>query len=634
MSQNKPLTHTDNSTKGGQIFSHIWRMKLQTFNLLFIIFFLTFAFVWSYLVVMNGVSWWEIFDVYLCGYLVGHLKLIFWEPFKTLFVLPMNEVSMGIDGLLHKPVKPLSSIYVENKDLLTSLYVPKWGGRYVWQTLSFLKQPWVKSISHPINMYVYWSAASGASAMFAMLSYFIRRGARTQNPHILEGQEQVSQEVLAQIIGENKSDLMLSPKLPFVKGTHTEHTLLVGSTGQGKTNRMMDILGQLRAQGKKVVVLDITGEFTSTFFRQGKDILLNPLDARSHTWDVWSEKLLLHEYDAWAASMIPENGRDPVWHETARKLLATTALRLQDSQDKSMKKILEWSCWVPLGRDTERFYANSPVSGIMLQNSEKTTIGVRMSLSNSISALEHLEASDTPLSITEWMKETNDEWLFLTALPSQRNTLAPLLASWFNFSFLGLERCGPQKDREIWFVIDELPGLRYRIDALPRMVAEGRKYGACCLFGFQNKAQLDHLFGMHDAKAILSNCSTKVIYRTPETQTADYISNTLGRVEIQESSENISLGSHQMRDGVNLNQSRRVKPVVSATDIMNLERFEAFVSLPGDLPIAKVTFPLVKTQTICEAFVAKEPSKEKSTNEVFEVDTPKVENVTHFKKTA
>ncbi|MFO0524669.1 MAG: type IV secretion system DNA-binding domain-containing protein, partial [Alphaproteobacteria bacterium] len=96
-----------------------------------------------------------------------------------------------------------------------------------------------------------------------------------------------------------------------------------------------------------------------------------------------------------------------------------------------------------------------------------------------------------------------------------------------------------------------------------------------------------------------------VIYRTPESQTAEYIASTLGRIEVQESSENLSLGSHQMRDGVNLSQSRREKHVVTPTDIMNLERFEAYVSLPGDYPIAKIKFPLVEMAPLCEPFIPK-----------------------------
>lgn len=49
---------------------------------------------------------------------------------------------------------------------------------------------------------------------------------------------------------------------------------------------MMD---QVRAQGKRAIVYDTSGEFTATYFREGKDIILNPFDARSPNWNVWRE---------------------------------------------------------------------------------------------------------------------------------------------------------------------------------------------------------------------------------------------------------------------------------------------------------------------------------------------------------
>jgi|GEM_PF-4053096 len=602
---NNHFTQTDSATRGGQIFSHVWRMKMQNLSLLFTIFMVSAALMLIFLLYVRGWNLWSLCDVYLSGWCFGNLKLTLLNPFKVYVAKPFSDLMFELARLMGRPARHLDILYVHKKDLLTHVYAPSLSKIATWRTFIFVDLPWVKKYAAHYNHILMHSVLFGGVVTMIMSVYFHLKGKKTKEDHVLDGDACVDPKTLARKIGQEAANLKLSPEIPFVEGTQTQHTILIGSTGQGKTNRMVDILRQLRAQGHKVVVLDITGEFTSLFFREKKDILLNPLDSRSHPWDVWCEDLLTHEYDAYAASMVPENLRDPVWHESARKLLATTALLLKDDEERSMQEILDLSCNKPVDREIEKFYENSPAAVTMQVKGERTTMSVRMTLSTSIQAFSNLEKSDDPFSITKWMKEEDDSWLFLTALPSQRNTLAPLLASWFNFAFLGLERCGPQQGRQIWFVIDELPGLRHRIDALPRMVAEGRKYGACCLFGLQNKAQLDHLFGQHDAKAILSNCATKVIFRTPEASTAQYISDTLGRIEVQESNENISLGAHQMRDGVNLSANRRIKPVVSATDIMSLNRFEAYVSLPGNLPIAKVTFPLVTPTPICEAFTPK-----------------------------
>lgn len=599
------ITQTDSATRGGQIFSHVWRMKMQNLSLLFTFFLVSTALMLFFLLCVRGWSFWTLYDVYLKGWCIGHIKLTFLIPFKVYVAKPFSDLMFELARLMGRPASHFEILYVGVKDLLTQVYVPPLSKTAIWRTFIFVNIPWVKKYAFHYNAILMHSVLFGCVVTFLTSIYFHVKGQKTKEDHVLDGNACVDPKALSKRIGKTAASLKISPDIPFIEGTQTQHTMLIGSTGQGKTNRMVDILSQLRTQGRKVVVLDITGEFTSLFFREKKDILLNPLDSRSHPWDVWCEDLLTHEYDAYAASMVPENLRDPVWHESARKLLATTALLLKEDKDRSMQEMLDLSCNKPVDADIEKFYENSPAAVTMQVKGERTTMSVRMTLSTSIQAFSNLEKSENPFSITKWMKEEDDSWLFLTALPSQRNTLAPLLASWFNFAFLGLERCGPQHARKIWFVIDELPGLRHRIDALPRMVAEGRKYGACCLFGLQNKAQLDHLFGQHDAKAILSNCATKIIFRTPEASTAQYISETLGRIEVQESNENISLGAHQMRDGVNLSANRRIKPAVSASDIMSLNRFEAYVSLPGNLPIAKVTFPLVTPKAICEAFVPK-----------------------------
>ena len=57
-----------------------------------------------------------------------------------------------------------------------------------------------------------------------------------------------------------------------------------------------------------------------------------------------------------------------------------------------------------------------------------------------------------------------------------------------------------------------------------------------------------------------------------------------------ESSTSISFGAHQVRDGVSISEHRQMKPVVSANDIMALDNLEAYLSLLGNTPVARVEF--------------------------------------------
>lgn len=126
--------------------------------------------------------------------------------------------------------------------------------------------------------------------------------------------------------------------------------------------------------------------------------------------------------------------------------------------------------------------------------------------------------------------------------------------------------------------------------ALPKALAEVRKYGGCFVLGLQDLSQLDDLYGVNITRTISGNTGTKVIFRLPDTYTATRISEFLGKQEIIEPNESISYGAHQMRDGVNLSDQRLSKPTISYTDIIQLNNLEAYLQLPGNMPITKVKF--------------------------------------------
>ena len=138
-------------------------------------------------------------------------------------------------------------------------------------------------------------------------------------------------------------------------------------------------------------------------------------------------------------------------------------------------------------------------------------------------------------------------------------------------------------------MIDELISLNKQ-ETLSKTLAEIRKDGGCIAAGIQNIPQLQEQYGHAETRSLTSLFNTKVIFRNGDPETAKYMSEMLGEQEILESVEGISYGAHQMRDGVSLNEQKRMKPVVSATVIMSLNDLEAYLKLPGNLPVTKLKF--------------------------------------------
>jgi type IV secretory pathway TraG/TraD family ATPase VirD4 len=128
-----------------------------------------------------------------------------------------------------------------------------------------------------------------------------------------------------------------------------------------------------------------------------------------------------------------------------------------------------------------------------------------------------------------------------------------------------------------------------------------------------------------EAESLVSLLNTHVIFRNGHPDTARVMSQMLGEQEVREAVESISYGAHQMRDGVSLNDQNKTKPVVTPTELMSLENFEAYLKLPGNLPVTKITFGAPSMKTDCSAFLPitnDKPVKEKESSELPNKDCP------------
>ena len=117
--------------------------------------------------------------------------------------------------------------------------------------------------------------------------------------------------------------------VPYPKRAETQHTIVSGTTGSGKTVLISDLVEQIRKRGERCVVYDKMGSYTRSFFDPERDVLLNPLDARSPRWSPFFEARSPRDFDTMAAALIPQQKDtvDPFWVTAARQLFANGAGR-------------------------------------------------------------------------------------------------------------------------------------------------------------------------------------------------------------------------------------------------------------------------------------------------------------------
>ena len=119
--------------------------------------------------------------------------------------------------------------------------------------------------------------------------------------------------------------------ITYPLGLEQSHTMLVGTTGTGKTVVLRDLLKQSRERNVRSVVFDLTGAFIEAFYDPARDIILNPMDARCPQWTLFDDASSEAEFTAIAEALVPHDGggSEQFWVQAARLLFVEMAMRLQ-----------------------------------------------------------------------------------------------------------------------------------------------------------------------------------------------------------------------------------------------------------------------------------------------------------------
>ena len=424
-------------------------------------------------------------------------------------------------------------------------------------------------------------------SIFIFSCYWFNRGSSRQKTKILKGYKLVTPNVLKKEINKIGASNIKIADIPLPINAECEHIMIAGMTGSGKTNAIHGLLQQIKALEHKAIIVDTSGGFVSRFFDPKHDQLLNPFDARTSNWDLWEECSHDYEFVEFAESLIPSNQYDPFWTKAAQQVFATAAIQTKNSSEKSIQKLLQNLLAVPL----EQVYAtlkDTWVTSYVNPDAEKMALSIIATLGSALQSLKYLTNKGPTFSINHWLSQPTGGWLFLSALPTQREVLKPLMSAWFSIAVKSLMGLGENRNRRIWFIIDELAALN-KLPILAQALAEVRKFGGCCVLGFQDLQQLDTLYGVSTARTLGSLTGTKIVFRL-DSYGAKQMAELFGTQEILEPNRSISFGAHQMRDGVSLTEQHNVRYLVTPTDLMRLDNLEAFIKFPRNLDVSKLKF--------------------------------------------
>lgn len=398
---------------------------------------------------------------------------------------------------------------------------------------------------------------------------------------------------------QRRSDLQLAG-LYLVKDAEVKHFLMHGTTGVGKTQVIRHLLKQVRARQEKAIILDDGGAYAAEFYDASKgDIILNPFDMRCPNWDAWAECDTEADFENFATALIPdESDKDKFWVNSARNILSSIMRQLKETGNSNYQALLKFCLNFPLDK-LQAMLKDTPAEQLVDGDIAKTATTIRAVMTNHVKSLRYLpQEKDKPtFSFKSWLQNADKHQgacVFIVVRDKDMQAIQSLISLWVGIVTTHVKSLERSRSRRIWLMLDEVMNLN-RLHNLSKTLATGRNYGLCCVLGIQNKAQLRETYGRDGAQAIFDLLSTQLFFRSTSGEIADEVSRELGESEVIERVENYSYGAESVRDGVSINQNKRIKRVVSYTQIQNLNDLECYIKLPANLPRVKLKLPQPKT---------------------------------------
>lgn len=377
----------------------------------------------------------------------------------------------------------------------------------------------------------------------------------------------------------------------------TEGIMMLGDPGTGKSQTIHHFLLQIAARrpAEAAVIYDPACEFVKRHYnRQRGDVILNPLDKRSPYWspslevhDITDKKLVTESFLP-GKSDLGQASTSGFFLKAARAILGRM-LEFKPTPEELVD-------WLRSADAIDMIVADTEHAHLIPRNAHGQragVLGVLSDLGETLRLLPDLADCDQQISLTEWAAERKG-WIFITSTMDSREALRPLQAVFINLLMKRLMSVSTDwgQTHPCWVIVDEVHSL-HRLPALYEAETEGRKYGLKLIQGTQGKAQYEEYYQAL-AKTMLAAPRLKLFYRCGEPESARWISDTIGEVEIERPKIGTTASVEDKgRDSLNYSTITEHKPVISKEEIMSLPDLNGYwkygdVVVPFRLPLARL----------------------------------------------
>ncbi|AUX69589.1 conjugal transfer protein TraD [Porphyrobacter sp. HT-58-2] len=393
------------------------------------------------------------------------------------------------------------------------------------------------------------------------------------------------------------------------------HTMLVGTTGTGKSVAISAMIEEARAKGQNCVVFDLTGAFIEQFYDPKRDIILNPLDARCPQWSLFDE--CRTEADFWTAAdaLVPHDGGGDAqfWVLGARALFVKFCVELV-AQGRGSNAALAQELMSADLSNVHELVKDTMAGPLTAPEAARMAESVRAVFNVNAKALELLPTEGPRFSVREWIEESaahpagRGSILFISSRYVDMSVTSQLLTLWLDTAMNTLMTSARTNEVTCWFFIDEL-GALHRLPALENGLQTARNFGGAIVLGLHAFAKLKEVYGENMAATLASLARTKLILSVADRETATWCSDVIGHEEVIDTDEGYSMGYNNARDAVSLTRRTTIKPLRMPDELMNMKSLEGYIKFPEGFPAAPIRLRPVNRPKVADAFIVRGPNR-------------------------
>lgn len=393
-------------------------------------------------------------------------------------------------------------------------------------------------------------------------------------------------------------------KVPWPQSLEGRHLFLLGAPGSGKSTSIGAIIEKARERGESGCCYDPSGDMLAKYYREG-DIIFAPFDARCVVWDLRGDAPNELIAQTVGNALVPnvEGSSNNEWRQMAanvvRDLIVESTSTIDFINSLRGKKADIW-----------RKIQRRP--SYIMAGADRASDSVIFSLAPAVQAVSTMRVKGgTPFSLREWTLNTPpNSWIWCFLRPSDEGAVKPVLSAFLESLALNLLSLPAEKRKmRRWVIVDEWPTLG-KMEAVPRLLYEGRKYGVATVLAAQSLPQVAARYGEQEGSAIPASCGTIIMFRCPPGKAAEEAERIIGQKEI--SRETRSRG----KDSDSLSEQITETKIMTATELAKLPDLHAVVRM-GPYGVGRFVSRVWAAQMVCPSWM--EGSRD---DYIIEITTP------------